>query len=502
MGQLCVPPRADVPGGYCVAACDNTPCPSDATCVANQGGGKFCLLTCTSANDCRMGYDCASDGLVSVCAPMAMGPVDPPIGTKPGGVACTSPEVTAPGAGPRTFGANVGPISQHTGGVAEAGVVTAVSGGEVFVAFNDLSSGLTGMATSHDGGATFKYLGDVPATTLGAAEPTVAVDAAGTVYVAWLGYDVVGMAPSNMSVFVVKTADHGVTFSDVVAASDPDDYIEGQSFLDRPWIAVSADGVVYVSYTVVNQISGRSELRMTRSRDKAVTFAKPSILLNRQVRPGGQSLTQQVVDAAGNVHAVWVEVVSAGDEFGAVENGVYYARLPAGADTATTDVKVSGATDSVVYEGPTIAVSGSGVFVGYVVGTPAGAWDVKVAASADGGSTFKAGVTVNDDGAACATHVHQQIAVDDGGGLHLAWFDNRYKTGNVMYARSSDKGVTWSKNEFVNTQGFEFSTASSKANWLGDHLSLTTSGKTIHCAWTDPRRQNVSHIYFAKGTLP
>jgi hypothetical protein len=501
MGQLCVAPRADVPGGYCIARCDNTPCPSDATCVTTQDG-DICLLSCTSADDCRMGYDCLSDGQVSVCSPIPVEPPAPPIGTKPGGLACTTPEVTAPGAGQRTFGANVGPISQHTGGVAEAETAVAVSPGEVFVAFNDLSSGLVGMATSHDDGATFKYLGDVPATTLGAVEPSVAVDAAGTVYVAWLGYDVEGMMASNMSVFVAKTTDHGATFSDPVAASDPDDYIQGQSFLDRPWIAASADGVVYVSYTVFNQISGHTELRMTRSRDKAVTFGKPSIQLNRQVRPGGQSLTQQVVDAAGNVHAVWVEVVSDGGEFGAAENGVYYARLPAGADTVTTDVKVSGSTDSVVFDGPTIAVSGTEVFVGYVAGTPAGAWDVKVAASADGGGTFKPGVTVNDDGPACATHVHQQIAVDDAGGLHLAWFDNRYKTGNVMYARSSDKGVTWSKNEFVNTQGFEFSTASGKANWLGDHLSLITSGKTIYCAWTDPRRQSVSHIYFAKGALP
>jgi hypothetical protein len=287
-----------------------------------------------------------------------------------------------------------------------------------------------------------------------------------------------------------------------VPASDPADYVAGERLLDKPWISISpVDGTVYVSYMVASYVDGSTTIKMTRSRDKAASFETPSITVNGD-RDAARNLAQHVVDVAGNVHAVWFEGETEKEMFGGPHNAVYYTRWPAGAATVIPAVKVTGAGDSVTYEDPSLAVSGARVFVGYISGTPEGDWDVKVAASADGGASFGAGVTVNDDGGACATHFHHQIAVDDAGRVHAVWFDNRYKTGNVMYARSTDNGATWSANEFVNDQGFEFATARDEANWLGDYLGLTVSGKTIYCAWTDSRRQNASHIYFAKGALP
>jgi hypothetical protein len=504
LDQLCITPGQGAPGGYCTAACTSNACPAGSACVQNGGGSLFCLAKCLNAKDCRAGYDCASDGRgANVCAPAMMGEPVPPVGAKPDGTACTTPEVKAPGTGERTFGANVGPISQHGNSLIEAEDFIAVSHGDLVVGFNDLATGIIGFATSHDDGAAFTYQGSLPTTTTFQSDPTVVVDAAGIFYMAWVGFDARANMPSNMRVYVAKSTDHGASFSAGVPASDPADYVDGRSFLDKPWIALSpTDGTVYVSYTTVDLAQQTNAVKMTRSHDKAASFETPSITLNSAARDNGRNLVQPVVDAAGDVHAVWAEINRDSDQFGSTQNAIYYTRLPAGAGTVIPDVKVTSATDSVVYDDPSIAVRGSRVHVGFVAGTPDGAWNVMVASSSDGGATFGTSVKANDDGAACATHFHQQIAVDDDGHLHMVWFDNRYKTGNVMYARSVDQGATWSPNEFVNDRGFEFATARDQATWLGDYLGLVVSGKTIYCAWTDPRLQGASHIYFAKGTLP
>lgn len=59
-------------GGYCSRMCDSTACPPEARCVEAQaqGGGtvNLCLASCTTAMNCRMGYQCdTSSG--GVCLP-------------------------------------------------------------------------------------------------------------------------------------------------------------------------------------------------------------------------------------------------------------------------------------------------------------------------------------------------------------------------------------------------------------------------------------------------
>src|SRR5258708_292738 len=221
--QLCITPAFGAPGGYCTSLCDSVVCPADAVCVKDNQGSSFCFLKCAARTDCRNGYDCQSDGRGGrICLPTGNGGAPaPPIGAKPDGTACTAPEVKAPGTGERTFGANVGPISQHTGSFLEAEDFIAIFHDDVVVAYNDLATYKIGVSNSTDGGSTFATRGGSPtASPRYQSDPVVVVDAAGTFYLSWVGFDTdaSGMMATNMTVFVAQSTDHGATFSAAVGA--------------------------------------------------------------------------------------------------------------------------------------------------------------------------------------------------------------------------------------------------------------------------------------------
>jgi hypothetical protein len=60
--SFCIPDQSGFPGGYCSRLCDMAPCPSGSECIEaqTQGGDiiNLCLVSCTTASQCRMGYTC------------------------------------------------------------------------------------------------------------------------------------------------------------------------------------------------------------------------------------------------------------------------------------------------------------------------------------------------------------------------------------------------------------------------------------------------------------
>ena len=121
------------------------------------------------------------------------------------------------------------------------------------------------------------------------------------------------------------------------------------------------------------------------------------------------------------------------EQFGSQQNAVYFQRFnPDGTPATAANVRVTRAPDSPAFDDPSVAMFEGNVYVGFISGTSAGDWDVRVAASLDGGMTFGPSVKANDD-TTCATHFHHQIAVDTQGNLHAIWYDNRYLAGNLFW---------------------------------------------------------------------
>jgi hypothetical protein len=499
-GQICVPPSI-LPGGYCTQAC---PCPSDSTCVSVPGQGKFCFVNCQAEADCRTpDYTC--DPQQHVCFPTSNPEGDGVTpGTRDGG-ACVTPIVSPPDGG--LFGANL-LVSEPAGFGAETQLAVDPTNQHVVIAYIDIATtSSTGVVSSGDDGVTFGAPYTLPADmTVDAnraqSDPVVAVDADGRFYVSWVGYDPTASPnPNNMNMYVARSTNGGVTIDQLVMASPAGEWVTN-TLLDKPWIAASpaADKTVYLTWARITQTT--SDIRMTRSTDNGATWSVP-ITVNDSSVGAERNLAQVTVGSDGLAVVVWMEL--AGNQFGDTANRIVLQRFQLDGTPNGANVVVSGAGDSPPFEDPSVASAPPNVYVGFISGTSRGDWDVRVAASLDGGGTFGPAVKVNDD-PTCATHFHHQIGVAANGDVHAIWYDNRYLVGNVFHASSpaaaAGAPLAFGANGFVNHASFPFTTSRVTMGWLGDYLGLWLAGGEIYASWSDPRAMGTSRIFFAKGTLP
>jgi hypothetical protein len=224
------------------------------------------------------------------------------------------------------------------------------------------------------------------------------------------------------------------------------------------------------------------------------------LVLNKPHGAAFANLTQIQVASDGRLYATWAEVVQ--EPFGAPENKVYLQAVNEDFTLDGGNVLVTSSIDSPAFDDPSIATFGSTVYVGFISGSPSGAWDVRVAASTDSGKTFAPSVKANDD-ETCATHFHHQLAVDGTGRVHVLYYDNRYLTGNVMHAFSAAAdagGLAFGAGTFVNSKSFPFTTDRDSLAWLGDYLGFSAVGSKMYAVWSDPRADR-SQIFFSKGAM-
>jgi hypothetical protein len=496
--------QTNYPGGYCEAPCDDTtPCPSDATCITSQqGGAPHCLKSCTTSSECRAGYHCSQNR--HVCVPSGGqngGGVTP--GTADGG-ACVQPIVNPPGTG-AIFTANQ-QISKGLMG-AECELAVDAAHNRVVVSWIDvLASGSSkiGVSISDDDGDTFSAPVLLPPDTSvikgsEQSDPVVAVDPAGNFFVTWISYDQAGQSATNMNVVVAEApVGQGFdTFYNVTPATEWTTVAD----LDKPWIAASpTDGALYATWARLSNFA--ADIRMSRSADSGQTWSPAVTISDTADRPNVErNLAQIVVGSDGKAYATWIEIGA--QQFGATTNQVYVQAIDSDATKLGKNVLVTGGADSPTFDDPSIAVSGSNVYVGFISGTSSGNWDVRVGASLDSAASFQPSVKVNDD-ATCATHFHHQIVVDGAGNVHAIYYDNRYLVGNVFHQQSppaaTGQNLAFSPVTFVNSATFPFTTSRADQNWLGDYLGLAVGANTLHALWTDPRL-GTAQIFYAKASL-
>lgn len=516
-GQVCLPdnPQLGTIDGYCTAICSNNqPCPSDATCL-NNGGFSICMLDCDNDADCRVpDYACQdAGGSHKVCVPINQsgngGGV--PAGTNDGG-ACVLPRIKPADVDGGVFGRNV--QLSGAGQSLEAEVELAVdrANQHIVVSWNTLTgNGQLGVIHSGDDGMTWDKARLLPPDTTvdknrEQSDPVVAVDGLGDFYVSWVGFDrsQQNPNPTNMHVWVAKSTNNGAAWSNVHQVSPDNEWAQG-GFLDKPWIGVNPlDDSLVVTWDQAASQVGPVNIRMARSTDGGKTWSAPMSVNDPGKRAQiDRNLAQIAFNQAGAGYIVWVEIDD--DLFGSTQNAVYLQAFNPDGTMSGANVKVTAGADSPVFDDPSVAADRDNVYVGFISGTPRGVWDVRVAASLDGGATFTPSVKANDD-PSCATHFHHQIVTDENGNVHAAWYDNRYLDGNVFYAWSPPADrmnkLGFGRNQFVNDVAFTFTTRRDMANWLGDYLGLWSAGNEIYAAWTDNRAANRSHIYFARGKSP
>jgi hypothetical protein len=499
--------------------------------IKKTGAGCVQDIACPTGQFCYVaGLQCTSPTAVSDSAGDGTG------GHTTGGKACESALLLPSSCDDTSLDWSVSvDVSRSPQSIVESDTVLATDGqGTIVAAWSTIPDPATGpqqlnqLAVSHDDGASFTRLTTpIDAPTSATNDAVLSYDPSGVYYYVWEGYASDFMGAQHIWMSTSKTGD---AWSAAVQVDAPGDFVTGGA-LDFPWIAVNPkSGLLYISYEAGPPSSNGSERLVIvgetlgdagsdAGSDAGVDAGADggsdaggggSLSLTDGTRPNAYAdLARGVFDQSGNYYAAWMELDDSntgigGTLSGSTQNAIYFTRLDAGSPPVALaqNVKVSGASDAVNFDGPTIAVSpdGSALWVSYAVGTM-DALDIVVATSLDRGQTWSPAVKVNDD-AHCATHYHSSLVLDGAGRLYVFWYDNRDGHGHFFYAVSTDNGKTYSANRLVSAPEFPFDTFQYSTGWMGDYYEPAVSAHSLYVLWSDGREADQSHAFFAKAPLP
>jgi len=281
-------------------------------------------------------------------------------------------------------------VADHTNAGTDKPIL-AVRGPDVYVAFNHAQK--MWVSSSHDGGATFTSATVNPNGKLGwslAGGGMVGPD--GSVYFSWAGYEQNGGAKGRVNLYVSKSTNGGVTWSNTVvdvSGAPPD-----CSAYSCGWAYLGAQ----------------------------ITLA---------------------ADEAGTLYALW--------NAGTVDKGperVFFARSPNGGASWSPKVDVSLAPAGAAHAFPAIAAGAAGdVRISWMDARAGAFWNVYYRSTSDGGvhwtaeadlSTHVPGFSYIDRaGFAFPFGDYYEVAIDDRGTSQLIWGEglNWNSPGSIWYAR-------------------------------------------------------------------
>lgn len=293
----------------------------------------------------------------------------------------------------------------------------------------------------------------------GASNPTLAVDATGAAWVAWVEN---GGEASN--VWLAHSAD-GERFDPPVRVNDRDG--DAAPHEQAPaQIEVGPEGNIYVLWQNNTVVEGRmypySNLRLARSVDGGRSF-DPAISVNDDAAgpPSSHTFHDVAVAPDGTVYVSWIDsrvrteaernapAAAATDHVGHGDPSlpgpeIRVARSMDGGRTFGPGVVV--ATDACPCCRTALAVSGDGtVYLSWRTVIPGSIRDIVVARSDDRGATFTAASRVSADDwvfDACP-HAGSSVALDTDGGVHVAWYTGAEGGPGIYTAVSGDGGRTF-----------------------------------------------------------
>lgn len=234
-----------------------------------------------------------------------------------------------------------------------------------------------------------------------------------------------------------------------------------------PKLAYAPDGSLFAAYTVGKVVAGerfpRSALRLVSSRDGGRTWTAPVTVTDGAIF-GSHSFHALHVADDGTVYVSWLgksdrdtsaESMEAMSEMSGMSHSMHgghdasaawISRSTDGGKTWTPRVRVD-MGEACPCCRTALATSKDGtLFMAWRHVFPGSVRDIVVARSTDHGATWSAPVRVNADDwtfDACP-HAGPAIAVDANNTLHVAWWTGKEGRAGVFYARSADGGKSFS----------------------------------------------------------
>ena len=193
--------------------------------------------------------------------------------------------------------------------------------------------------------------------------------------------------------------------------------------------------------------------------------AAPAFLADCNLE-GSDEHAQVVTDGSGMALAVWHSTASLDDTIGTDRDILFSRSWDNGATwTARAPLNANAATDTMKDEVPQVATDGVGHWVAVWQSGPSpgtgGDKDILVARSTDNGATWTLPVYLNAGAAGdTAEDGSPQIATDGAGHWVAVWESNNSLGGtigtdtDILVARSSDQGATWTVPAPLNTTAF------------------------------------------------
>lgn len=399
-------------------------------CVDLPRGGVRCVAGCTRD------ADCATDR-GERCDPVWRGCLLPNTAAI---VPATCPDPAA-GARDPAFAA---PVMLAAGdGYQVVSDAALAADGALLVAYTGSAPGLARFA---DGAAAVRSF---PARD--ARAPVIAMRGDGELRAAWAAGDAILAASSR---------DDGATWLAPRVVHDPGDCDPALSpCVDAPlWVG---DAIGYLAHG-------------------GVRLAGATVLV------GDRAAAATGVDRRGRrvVHVVGL-TGGEGGAYGAGDRAVVHAAVPA----LPRPVSRDGELLPRQLASPAIAVDArrGWLYIAYVRGGRDARWDLMLAASRDGGATWRR-TRIGDD-PACALHATPALAVDPASGtLHVAWLDTR-GGGRFAHATCGAGATRCRERGRISDAPFAArSTGAGTPRSLGEHarLVIDPARRALHAVWTQP----------------
>ena len=385
----------------------------------------------------------------------------------------------------------------------------------IFIAYIDVNQNALHLARSVNGGSTWE---DRLPAGLPGVDPSLSVDAHDRLYLAWL----------NDTIHIFRSDDHGQTIAVRIDENGNPVQIRNDALslqhADRPWIitgssATSAD-VVYLTYagytfpmTGCSPSDYKSDIYFRKSvndnLDRNDAWTAPVMLTANLAANNYRCTSAPMALGPNGVLYILINCLLAqvnpncqNEEPFVLEHHVYLLRSDNRGDTWALATEVPNINPVIPYattgyasfsmvnrrtNWATIATLPNGV-----VGI---AWpcdsstdiDICFQYSANGGTTFSAPITVNND-AAPAYHFFPAMTGDQNG-FHIIWMDSRatgLDTASPRWAAyRSDGGAVWSPSTMVSLVAASGNDDNSSPQGFGDFFDITSRNNEVFSTWSD-----------------
>jgi hypothetical protein len=354
------------------------------------------------------------------------------------------------------------------------------------------------VARSTDGGATWAGHAELNTNAGNDAGddlwPQVTTDGNGIWVAMWYSEDSLGgTIGTDYDVLVARSTDDGVTWSapaalntnastDLGVDEAPQVTTDGQG----TWVAVwhSAD-------SLGDTIGTDWDILVARSTDGGVTWTAPAALNTHAASDAEEDSRPQITtDGQGNWVAVWQSTDSLGGAIGTDYDILVAHSTDSGATwTAPAALNANAVSDSGKDARPQVASDGQeqGAWVavwhswdslGDTIGTD---WDILVARSTDGGVTWSAPAALNTNASTdLGDDWDPQVTTDGQGAWAAVWVsedslgDTIGTDWDILVARSTDDGFTWTAPAALNTNA-----ASDSADDFWPQLTTDAQGTWV-----------------------